>query len=118
MKTLITTLAVATLLAAGALAYAHGPGYGGWSGGHMMGPMTGWGSTGTGADKKFFDETADLRKELHEKRFEYFEASRGPYPDKEQLTNLEKEIYDLQTKIREKSPRTAYGGYGGYGRCW
>ena len=131
MKTFIAGLAVTSLLVLGAMAYAHGPGGGGWGGGHMrgnmmgqgygghmMGSMMGWGGQGAGPDTKFLDEIADLRKDLHEKRFEYFEASRNSGNDSETLAGLEKEIYDIQSKIRDKAPRTAYGGQGGYGSCW
>ena len=93
-----------------------GPGYGG----HMMGQ--GYGrhmmdrkGPGHGADKEFLDETADLRKELHEKKFEYFEASRNPETDPAVLTKLDKELYEIQSKIREKAPRESSGGYG---HCW
>jgi len=127
MKTFIAGLAVTSLLVLGAMAYAHGPGAGGWGGGnmmgqgyggHMMGSMMGWGGQGAGPDTKFLDETADLRKDLHEKRFEYFEASRNSGTDTETLAGIEKEIYGLQSKIRDKAPRTASGGQGGYGSCW
>jgi hypothetical protein len=92
MKKLIAAIAVVSILAVGAIAYAHGngawggghmggQGYGGHMGGqgyggHMMGQaygghmMGGYGS-GYGTDQKFLDETTDLRKELHNKRFEY-----------------------------------------------
>jgi hypothetical protein len=131
MKKLLAGIAVVSILAIGALAFAHGPGWGG--GGYMMGPgygshmmgqgyggsyMRGWGGPGQDIDRKFFDETSNLRKDLHNKRFEYFEAARNPKTDPETLTTLEKEIYEIQTKIRGKAPRTASGGYGGYGRCW
>lgn len=129
MRTLITVSAIAALLVIGAMAYAHGTG--GW-GGHMMGPgyggymmgpgygghMMDWMGPGYGADTKFLDETADLRKKLHEKKFEYFEASRNSETDPAVLTKLEKELYDIQSSIREKAPRGTYGGYRGYGHCW
>jgi hypothetical protein len=105
-----------------------GQGYGGHMmgqgyGGHMMGP--GYGGhmkdregPGYGADKEFLDETADLRKALHEKKFEYFEASRNPETDPATLTKLDKELYEIKSKIREKAPRGSDGGSGGYGHCW
>jgi len=37
IKTFIAGLAVTSLLVLGAMAYAHGPGAGGWGGGNMMG---------------------------------------------------------------------------------
>ena len=99
-----------------------GPGYGGQMmgpgyGGQMMGRM-GWGGQGYGTDQKLLDETADIRKELHEKRFEYMEASRDPKTNDETLAELEKEIYGIQSKLREKAPRTAYGSFGNPGHCW
>lgn len=134
MKNLVLAAAVVSILAIGALAFAHGPG--GWGGGQMMGPgyggghmmgpgygghmmgMMGRGGPGYGTDWKFLDETTDLRRELHNKRFEYFEANRDPQTDAKTLAKLEKEIRVMQEKMYEKAPRTAYGGPGGYGRCW
>ena len=129
MKTFIAVLAIAALFVIGAMAYAHDAGAGGWGGGYMMGPghgghMMGPGyggnmmnrkGPGYGADTKFLDETAHLRKELHEKKFEYFEAGRNPETGPAALTKLEKELYDIQSKIREKAPRESYEGHG---RCW
>jgi hypothetical protein len=130
MRKLITGLTVVTLLAVGALAYGHGFGFGGGNmmgpgyGGHMMAPgygghMMGQGMAGYGFDKKFLDETADLRRDLHEKRFEYSEALRDTDTTPKTIAKLEEEIRGLQEKIREKSPRTAYGygRTGGFG-CW
>ena len=105
-----------------------GQGYGGHMmgqgyGGHMMGPGYGGRMMGKGgpdgyeAGKKFLDETADMRRELHDKKFEYFEATRDPETSHEKITKLEKEIYEIQSKVREKAPRSAGGGYGGYGHC-
>ncbi len=134
MKKFALAAAVVSILAFGALAFAHGPG--GWGGGNMMGPGYGGGhmmgpgygghmigpmesgGPGYGADRDFLDETSELRKKLHDKRFEYFEARRNPETDAETLTGLEKEIREIQEKIYEKAPRTVYGGYSGYGRCW
>jgi hypothetical protein len=90
-----------------------GQGYGG----HMEG-QTGSGYGTNQTDQKFLDETADLRKDLHGKRFEYFEAQRNPKTTCKTLTKLEKEIYGIQEKIYEKSPRTAYRGNGAYGNCF
>jgi hypothetical protein len=125
MKKIVLSLAVLTILAGGAIAYAHGPG--GWGfggpmmgpgyGGHMMGAMMGTYGTGTRGDQKFFDETASLRKQLHEKRFDYFEASRDPKTPPGVIEKLEKDIFELQSKIREKAPKVAYG-YGAQGHCW
>ncbi|MEW6108257.1 MAG: hypothetical protein AB1632_03675 [Nitrospirota bacterium] len=127
MKRLVAGLAIAALLTIGAAAYAHGPG---WIGGGQYGPgcencmggpgygghMRGW--SGTEEQKKFLEETADLRKELHNKRFEYSETLRNPNASTETITNLEKEIRELQDKIHEKAPRSYYGKSGGYGCRW
>ncbi|RME65041.1 MAG: hypothetical protein D6778_06935, partial [Nitrospirae bacterium] len=95
MKRLVVLVAVLAVMATVGLAAAHGPWWGGgpramgayWG----MGPgmMGGYGPgycTGPGScfgpqayDQKFLDETRDLRKQLHEKRFEYFEALRNPF---------------------------------------
>jgi hypothetical protein len=88
-----------------------GPGYGGH--------MAGWGNPGATYDRKFLDETADLRKDLHEKRFEYAEAVRDPETSSKKTAELENEIRELQDKIHDKSPRRAfgYGAMRGIG-CW
>jgi hypothetical protein len=127
MKKLVLGLTVVSLIAFGALTYAHGPG--GWGGGnmmgqgygtHMMGPggghMMGW--SGSGYDQKFLDETREQRRELHDKKFAYFEALRDPNTTPETKTKLENEIQELQETIREKAPRTTYGKFGGYGCRW
>ena len=139
MKKLVIAAVIVSVFTIGAIAYAGvygpwgsghmmGPGYGGHMmgpgyGGHMTSPgygghMRGWGAPTTGADQKFLDETADLRKEIHEKRFEYFEARRNPGTTTETLTDLEREIGELQEKLYAKAPRTGYGGFGGYGHCF
>jgi len=129
MKKLLTGIALISILAIGAVAYAHGPGGRGGSmmgpgyGGHMMdqgnggGHMRGWNNQGSAPDQKFLDETADLRKELHNKRFEYMEASRDPNTSRETVAELEKNIYELQGKVHTKAPQTMYGA-GGRGSCW
>ncbi len=120
MKKLLVGITIVSILALGTLAFAHGPG--GWGGGHMMGPgysgghmmgpgyrghMGGWSCLGYGTgqtDQKFLDETADLRRELHNKKFEYAEAVRNPNTKPSTIRKLEKEIYELEDKIYEKSP--------------
>jgi hypothetical protein len=131
MKKVLAVLTVVTVLSIGALAFAGpgwyggymmGPGYGNHMGygygGPMMGPGYGNGGyrMGPGADQKFLDETADLRKELNDKQFEYAEAIRNPKTDDKTITKLEKEITALQDKIYEKAPRSARAF--GYGPCW
>ncbi len=87
-------------------------GYGMMGMGHMGGMMGTGHMGGYGmkdykpeARQKFMDETKDLRRQLHNKKFEYFEAMRKPEPDRETVTKLEKEIRDLQWDIYEKAPK-------------
>lgn len=58
--------------------------------------------------QKFLDETRELRKEIHMKQFEYFEALRNPKTSRETLEGLQKQLNDLMLKLQKKSP---YGGY-------
>jgi hypothetical protein len=83
-------------------------------GGYGMGPgmMGGYGGYGTGPGygqseecQKFLDETAGMRKELYNKRFEYSEAFRSPKTTTETAANLEKEIRELQDNIYKKAPQ-------------
>lgn len=131
MKTFAGVLVVVILLAAAVIAYAHGPGTWGGGfmsgpgygqhmmgpgyGGHMMGSMTGWAGRGPGSDPAFLDETREARKELHEKKFEYFEAVRDQDTAPETIAKLEKEINKLQDAIAEKTPSRERGRYGGFG---
>jgi hypothetical protein len=88
-----------------------GPGYGkrgpGMMGGGygMRGTRGGFGGPFQWTDterQQFLDATKDLRKELHAKRFEYMEASRGTNTDNNTLASIEKEMIDLRTKIQNK----------------
>ncbi len=94
-------------------------GYGGYGHGYgMMGPgMMGYGenyhSRGYGwnapqgvsseKEQKFLNDTVQLRKQLNDKRFDYFEARRNPDTTRDQLIAIEKQIQDLQDKISEKA---------------
>jgi hypothetical protein len=72
----------------------------------MMGPdMIGRGYQSQSSEcQKFYDDTAGLRKELHNKRFEYFEAARNPKTTGDTLAKIEKEVRELQEKIYAKGP--------------
>jgi hypothetical protein len=82
-------------------------------GGHMMGRgmMGGYGMghgmMGSGyygkQYQKFLDETVDLRREIHNKRFDYFEAVRNTDTERETILKMDKEIRALQDKLYEKS---------------
>jgi hypothetical protein len=134
MKRLVLLLALLSTLTLVAFAYAQGPGMmgggygmggygmGGYGmGGYGMGGygMGGYGMGGYGMGpgmmgqgynwqspecQKFHDDTVQLRKQLHEKRFDYFEASRNPKTTGEDLTKIEKEIKDLQENLYLKAP--------------
>jgi hypothetical protein len=120
MKKIIITSLLAVALISG-LAYAHGSGYGmGGNGGHMMGNgmmggyYGGYGNCPGAAgfdqsswnnekQQKFLNETAGLRKEMHDKRFAYMEAQRNPQTTRAELMAMEKEMMVLQEKIHEKA---------------
>jgi hypothetical protein len=53
--------------------------------------------------QKFLDATKDLRKKLNDLQFEYGEMARNPKTTIEDRNKVEKEILDLQQKIREKA---------------
>lgn len=134
LRKAMIAIGVIVLLAAGTAAYAHfggGYGYGGGYG-HMgpgyghMGPGYGYGWEGDSEEaKKFLDETADIRRELHEMRFDLREAYRTG--DEAKAEAIEKEIEELRDKLAEKGgfekgKKRGYGrGYGpragGYGYC-
>jgi len=97
----------------GGYGYGMGPGM---MGGYGMGPgmMGGYGGYGTcpncGAYQgqqfrskeeysKFLDDTKERRKKLHDMMFEYNEEMRSPNPDREKLSKMEKEIYELRNEI-------------------
>jgi Spy/CpxP family protein refolding chaperone len=142
---LVAALAVpAVVLAQG---WRGGPMMGnqGWRGGQMManqgmgpGSMMGY-DKGYGTitpeqrtqldqlDRRFYDETADLRKDLWNKSFELNTILNGPDPDLDKVKALNKEISDLRGKLNEKSlthqlearkvtPDSQFGG--GYGRSY
>jgi len=76
----------------------------------MGGGMMGQGMMGPGYYQseqclKFLDDTAKLRKELYNKRYEYFEAFRNPKTTPETTAKLEKEVRELQEKIHKKAPQ-------------
>ena len=79
--------------------YGMGPGM---MGGYGMG--YGW---RRGVDpevyRKFMDETAALRKKMHEKKFSYYEAARNPKTSREELYKMEKELYEMRNQLQEKA---------------
>lgn len=104
MKKALAVLVAIGLLALGGAAFAHMWGDG--EGGHMRGP-----GYMRGMDQKLLDETADLRKEIHAKRFELGEAARKG--EQEKAEAIEKDLDKLEDKLYEKvGPRKAARMYG------
>lgn len=109
MKKAVITLAVIAILSIAVLSYAHMWG-GGYSVGYMMSPGYMMKGIYSPTNQKFLDETADLRKNLHTKRFELEEALRkGEY---ERAEGIEKEIIELEDKLYEKGGKR-YSRFGG-----
>ena len=141
----ITSIVGITLLSAllivPAAVWAHGWG---WGGGHMMGNWgrgpgnydqddRGYASTLTreqqdrltDLDRKFYDETRDLRDKLWSKSAELNALLSETNPDSSKVSNLQKEISDLRAKLDEKAinhelearkiaPDARFGGGNGY----
>ncbi len=123
MKKIFITIAVISLFAFAALVFAHGPEHKGGQdnmmkhgcGSAMMHEMTEM--CQPMLDQKFLNETKDLRKQLHDKKFEYREAVRDSRTSPDVLSMLEKDIIALKEKISEKAPHTAMKGCSNC-RCW
>ncbi len=67
-----------------------------------------WGFKGqntqiTAEQQQFFDQTQELRKQMHDKRFELMELYRNPNSDNVKIAELENEINILKAKIQEKA---------------
>ncbi len=106
----------------GMMGRGHMGGYGMMGPGHMSGMMGmermdgmmgGYGYRGSDPEafkkyqneyRKYLDDTAGLRRKMHNKRFEYSEAVRNPDTTRKSLLKLEKEMRDLQWEIYEKAP--------------
>ncbi|MDP2166738.1 MAG: hypothetical protein Q8J64_00210 [Thermodesulfovibrionales bacterium] len=94
MRKTAIALSVLALISIGAVSYAQMWGDDqGWGGPMMRGQYS-------QQDQKLLDETADLRKEMHAKRFEFKEALRkGLY---EKAEAVEKELEALREKLEAK----------------
>lgn len=122
MKKVIISLVVVSVLLIGVLAYAQNS----VQKADYAVPCTGYYTMGhgyhgqmmreKGYDQKFLDETAGLRKELHTKKFEYFEAIRNPKTEPATISKLEKEIRELKDKIRASAPTGMHQGF--RKACW
>jgi hypothetical protein len=125
MKKTIVALTVIAVLGFAGMALAHGSGYGygghmmGYGGGHMgygsgYGGHMGYGPGYSDESKEFLEKTADLRKKMHSKRFEYSEALRAG--DEKKAEKLARELDELGEKIHKDAPRSFKRGYGR--GCW
>jgi len=79
-----------------------------------------WGFKGpntqiTAEQQQFFDQTKELRKQMHDKRFELMEVYRNPNADSVKIAELENEINTLRAKIQEKAKELKVAQ--GYGYC-
>ena len=92
MKKIFIGLIGLTLLLIAAAAFAH-----------PRGMMEGKSGQVSAEQQKFFDETRDLRKAMHDKRFELMEAYRTGNPDEKEIDGLEKEIAGIKEKIQAKA---------------
>ena len=112
-KTLLIAVVVAAALASGGAVYAH-MADGEW--GHGPGACL----AGTGGNvnienfKNFQKETLGLRDELMIKRVELGNELNATNPDTARVTELKKEVADLQTKIKQSADKNgvAAGGRG------
>jgi hypothetical protein len=78
-----------------------------------------WGACQNTADlsaeqKQFFDATKDLRKEMHDKRFQLMELNRSG-ADKASIDALEKDLDAIRTKIQAKAQESGISS--GFGAC-
>lgn len=139
-KTFILAGIILIASIAAVAAYAHGPvmGWGRW--GNMMGYWDDGPAYGnlTGdqrnqletLDRKFYEQTADLRSRLEAKSAELNSLLYAQNPDKAKIESIQRDIEDLQSKLDQKrldydlqvrkiDPNAGYGynGYpmGGYG---
>lgn len=69
----------------------------------------------TAEQQKLFEETKDLRKEMHDKRFELMEAYRVQNPDEQKIAALETEIDNIRAEMQNKAK--ALGITTGFGSC-
>jgi hypothetical protein len=88
----------------------YGCGYGSYSNMEYQGIMPGlmdygigpemWGY-GANRNEKFLEDTVDLRRELLNRKFDYNEALRNRDAKHDDMIKMEKEILELQMKIKE-----------------
>ena len=82
---------------------------------HSLGMMEGNPGQVSADQQRFFDETKELRKTMHDTRFELMEAYRADNPDRQKIDGLEKEITGIREKIQDKAKEL--GVTTGVGNC-
>ena len=113
MKKTLTALAIAlTVVVIGYQIADAGPGRG-WRG--CNGPYGAYNSAPSQEWQTFQDDTADLRKQLHEKRAEYVAVMNGDNVDKDAAQALWSEMFDLKSQIREKAVAAGINPEDGFG---
>lgn len=146
IKTKIGIVAIVFTVGIAAVAFSHGWNGSGY-GGYMMGPgngghMMGYGPYGYGnlspqdaakleqSQQKFLNDTSDLRNSIQEKQFALNQELQQTNPDRDKVTNLQKELSQLETQFDQKAldhrldlrknfPENALSmGYGRGGYCW
>ena len=58
---------------------------------------------------RFYDETADLRRQLNSKRLDYENARRNPNTSSDNLFQIERELRDIMYQIDGRSPQVRVG---------
>jgi Spy/CpxP family protein refolding chaperone len=75
---------------------------GGYGMGYGMHPGM-MGGCGGPEGQKFFDDTRDLRREMHGKMFDYMELMRDPEASREDVEKLREEMWELKKQIHERA---------------
>ena len=119
MKKTMTALAIA--LTIGVLGYQiadAGPGRWGGGGGpsYCNGPYDDTDASSSQEWQTFRKDTADLRKQLIEKRRQYFSLMNGENVDKNAAQALWSDMFDLRKQIRDKAEAAGIDPEEGFGR--
>jgi Spy/CpxP family protein refolding chaperone len=110
-KNMLTAIGIVlAIVVVGGWAFAHGPrgerGYGhhGYGGGDPYSNLTSEQREKLQAQKeKFYQDTAQLRRELQQKRLELQGLWIDPKADPEKIKAKQREVFELQSRIQEKT---------------
>jgi len=82
------------------------------------------------SQQKFLNDTSDLRNSIQEKQFALNQEIQQTNPDRDKITNLQKELSQLESQFDQKAlelqldlrknfpENTLSMGYGRRGYCW